>query len=146
MDDENYGFKPLRVNQDENIQAWIMGCILEFVKFEKGFYWFQDFTSESISNSKENWINTQTAFREEAFDLFNENEELIKIYRDKFRAHVDEIGKKALAELKQDVKDHYFDKYSRCQVTVKVLESKKEYKETLQLIKKENELRMSIFD
>ena len=145
MDEEEYSFQPKSQNQDEAIDAWVMGCILGFVKFDKGNYWYQDFTAESLGNEKENWKNTGSAYRETAFEQFSSNEQLIKLYMDKFHTHIDDIGNLQAGELEKDVKDNYFRKYSRCQVTLKRLESSKEYIDTLKLIKKENEHRTSIF-
>lgn len=145
MDEEEYSFQPKSQNQDEAIDAWVMGCILGFIKFDKGSYWYQDFTDESLGNEKENWKSTGSAFRETAFEQFSSNEQLIKLYMDKFSSYIHDIGNLQAAELEKDVTDNYFRKYSRCQVTLKMLESKKEYKDTLKLIKKENEHRTSIF-
>ena len=145
MDEEEYSFQPKNQNQDEAIDAWVMGCILGFIKFDKGSYWYQDFTDESLANDKENWKSSGSAFRETAFERFSSNEQLIKLYMDKFSAHINDIGNLQAVELEKDVTDNYFRKYSRCQVTLKMLESKKEYKDTLKLIKKENEHRISIF-
>lgn len=145
MDEEEYSFQPKGQNQDEAIDAWVMGCILGFVKFDKGSYWYQDFTDESLGNEKENWKSTGSAYRETAFEQFSSNEQLINMYIDKFHTHIDDIGNLQAGELEKDVKDNYFRKYSRCQVTLKRLESSKEYIDTLKLIKKENEHRTSIF-
>lgn len=145
MDEEEYSFQPKNQNQDEAIDAWVMGCILGFIKFDKGNYWYQDFTDESLGNEKENWKSTGSAYRETAFEQFSSNEQLIKLYMDKFHTHIDDIGNLQASELEKDVKDNYFRKYSRCQVTLKRLESSKEYIDTLRLIKKENEHRTSIF-
>lgn len=146
MDEEEYSFEPQSANYDEALDAWVMGCILGFVKFDKGSYWYQDLTSKSAFNAKENWVNSGSAFRETAFEQFCENEELIKKYMDAFAAHLEAIGKVAIEELRADVENNYFRKYSRCQVTEKMLQSKREYKDTLELISKEAEHSLLIFN
>lgn len=146
MDAEEYSFEPKKADMDEALDAWVMGCILGLVKFEKGSYWYQDLTSKSAFNAKENWVNSGSAFRETAFEQFSENEELIKKYQDAFAAHLDAIGSVAKEELREDVENNYFRKYSRCQVTERMLKSKREYKETLELITKETEHSLLIFN
>ena len=65
---------------------------------------------------------------------------------DAFAAHLEAIGKVATEELRADVENNYFRKYSRCQVTEKMLQSKREYKATLELISKEAEHSLLIFN
>ncbi len=145
MDNEGYGFMPRNANQDEALDAWVKGCVLGFIKFD-GYYCYLDFINRGLDESKENWVSTKESFREDAFKIFSENDQLIAEYIKRFQEHIEEIGKKAADELQADVKANYFRKYSRCQVTIKTLESKKEYKETLLLIKKELEHKDEIFD
>ena len=48
------------------------------------------------------------------------------------------IGDIQKAELLTDVKANYFDKYSRCQLTHKTVNSMTQYEETKKLLTKEN--------
>lgn len=145
MDDEEYSFQPKKQNQDEAIMAWTMGCILNLVKFDQGVYWFFDDTIPVIVGPEDQWVNTHSAYRDRAFEKFCSCEHIIKQYTDKFRIHLDEIGKKAAAELEKDVMNNYFTKYSHCQLTINTIKTQRGYEETNKLITAENKCRELIF-
>ena len=146
MDDEEYSFQPKKQNQDEAVMAWTMGCILDLIKFDQGVYWFFDDTISVIAGPEDQWVNTHSAYRDRAFEKFCSNDHVIKQYFDKFRQHLHEIGTKSAADLKKDVMDNYFTKYSHCQLTINTIRTGRGYEETDKLIKAENKCREFIFD
>ena len=145
MNDEEYSFQPKKQNQDEAVMAWTMGCILDLVKFDQGVYWFFDDTISVIAGPEDQWVNTHSAYRDRAFEKFCSNDHLIKQYTDKFRMHLDEIGKKQTAELEKDVMENYFSNYSHCQLTINTIRTGRGYEETNKLITAENKCRELLF-
>ena len=145
MDEEEYSFQPKKQNQDEAIMAWTMGCILGLVKFDQDKYWFNDDTIPVIAGPEDQWVNTHSAYRDRAFEKFCQNDRVVKQYFAKFRKHLEEIGKKAAAELQKDVMDNYFSKYSHCQLTLNTIKTGRGYEETNKLLTEENKCRELIF-
>ncbi len=138
MDDEDYSFAPKKANQSEAIMAWTMGCILGLIKFEKSVYWYHDETIELVTGMDDKWVSTHSAYRDKAFEKFCMSDHIIKQYTDKFIAYLKAIGDLQKSDLYNDVRENYFIKYSRCQLTKKTIESVHGYEETQKLLINEN--------
>ena len=136
MDEEDYSFAPKAANQDEVLLAWTIGCILGKIKFDKS-YWYQDDTVEIIIGEDDKWVNTQCAYRDQAFNEFAAKPYLIDQYIKAFNDHLDAIGTTAKNALFEDVKNNYFKKYSHCQLTLKTIKSVHGYEDTQKLIARE---------
>lgn len=144
MQENGASFQPKDSSRDEALEAWVMGCVLGLIKFDKKYYFWDDEVESATGD--EPWVDAESPYRDIAFKKFCENPHLFKQYQDKFVAHIDEIGSKAAAELCEDVVKNYFRKYSRCQLTSKTISSSREYAETEKLILQEQRIKESIFN
>lgn len=150
MNDEFFEFEPKGANVDEAIEAWVKGCIIEIVRFDKtkGVYVYFD-EGQQIKGAGEIWTNLHTAYRDKAFEQFASDANIIRQIDEKFEAHLAELGTTKVKELYEDVSQHYFEKYSRCQLTKRTVFGQNvgmEYLGTQRLFKQEGEAIDRIFN
>ena len=144
---ECFDFEPKNANADEALTAWVKGCILGLIKFDKTYWVFDD--EKQIAGGKEEvWTNFHSAYRDKAFDAFSKMPALWKQIEDKFKHYLDDMGKKKTEDLKKDVLDNYFTNYSRCQLQWSTIAKEPvslEYIPTKRLILQETNLLEKLF-
>ena len=145
MEEEFFEFEPKNINADEALEAWVKACILGLIKFDKT-YWVYDDEKQIAGGQEEVWTNFHSAYRDKAFDAFSKNPALFKQIDEKFKRHLEDMGKKKAEELKNDVLKNYFTNYSRCQlqwttiakepVSIEYIPTKKLFQQETQLLEK----------
>ncbi len=92
------------------------GLIRGLVKNENGKYYFK---SEALGDILDDyWEPLGTAYRDEAFETFCRNRQSVMAEYPKIIQEIEaKEGSEAIAELKEDVKAHYMEKYSQLNLT-----------------------------
>ncbi|MBR1808795.1 MAG: hypothetical protein IJ776_05370 [Paludibacteraceae bacterium] len=136
MKEEHFSLYPHSISRDKGLEAWVIGCMLGFVKFEESVYMYYNDTQESRDEQKKHWVSTQTPFRDKAYELFRTNQNVIENYLEEFERRMVELGVAAVDEFYANVKNNYIAQYSRCPLTMEMINNSL-YLKTKELIEEE---------
>lgn len=117
MQREKFSIFPTATNdEDEMLSIWIWGLIRGLIKNEGGKYYFK---SEALGDILDDyWEPLGTPYRDEAFETFCRNRQSVMAEYPKIIQEIEaKEGSEAIAELKEDVKAHYMEKYSQLNLT-----------------------------
>lgn len=138
--DECFDIQPRVAGAKEALEAWVKGCIMGRIKVEKNSYWYQDPTVQQVSNAQEGWVSAQTAYRDKTYTKFSKKTQLVKRYLDDFKEFAKSLSKKDYEELIKNVRENYFEDYSRCTLLISTIETGRGYEDTYKLILSEQAL------
>lgn len=118
MDEENFDLIPKDVvAEDKTICAWIFGLVLHKRTngqqgiFRKGTGKFFIKSGSQGDSLKDYWIDLNTAWRDVAFESFQEKNYEHEILSE-VKFYLDSIGGDAVNELINEIKEYYIDKFS----------------------------------
>ncbi len=131
MERENFSIWPEQ-KEDHSLEAWVLGFVYNFVKFEDGVY---KVYSEAKGDALDDYLTSLSAYRDEAYDMFRKDGyavEMIGLIEEKRKKDGEDVTK----ELIIDVIDNYRSKYS--QINLKADELKKrEFSKIADLLRRE---------
>lgn len=131
MDREGFSIWP-HEQDDNNLEAWVLGFVYGFIKYEEGVY---KIYSEKKGNPLDDFWSTLSQYRDEAFIQFKNEKyasELIKSIEEKRKKD----GEASTTELIEDVRNNYRTKYAQIDLTNEELKSNP-YKSVGDLVSKE---------
>ncbi|MDL2309551.1 hypothetical protein LJC39_00280 [Parabacteroides sp. OttesenSCG-928-B22] len=119
MRSEDFSLYPKR-KDDDTLELWVYGFLFGLIKFENGSYLYK---SQQLGDPLLGyWVNTNMAYRDEAFESFKHNKSQI---RNEFNGFIGEVertkGASAMSEFKADVKANYLEKYAQVNMSVEEL-------------------------
>lgn len=133
MNREKFSIWP-EEKEDQSLEAWVMGLVYGFIKFENGKYQIQ--SKKKGIPRKKYWVELSD-YRDDAFDLFLKEDyvsEMIDLIEEKRK----QSGDDATKQLISDVISNYYEKYSQINLSDDELD-KKEFAKIAELIDREIE-------
>lgn len=111
MDREEFSVMPKKTTDEDLLDLWVKGLIFGLIKNEDGKYKLKSL--EKGDAFDDFWIDL-SEFRDEAFDEFRKNKTSVRKEFNEFLGKLEEDkGKEAIKQILDDVKAHYFEKYSQ---------------------------------
>ena len=119
MNREDFSFYPEQ-EEDKSISIWVWGLIFGLIKFENdSFHYINKKEGQPLTNY---WVNLQTSYRDEAFNIFKSNiRDIVKDYEEYVNQIETEKDSSEMEKFKNDVKKNYFEKYSQSNLTMENL-------------------------
>lgn len=135
MRKERFSLEPKTGIGIDMIEYWVKGFIFGLIKNEDGKYQFK--SDELGDPLLDNWVDLG-AFRDEAYDEFVNNEDVIV---KEFTKYINEIvskkGEQYYENLISEVKDNYWDKFSQINMTKSMVVGTKGYEGIQNLVRSE---------
>ncbi len=101
-----------KTSQDESLELWVKGLILEKIKNENSTYFYYDKSKKNHATTK-GWIKLADNWRDKAFEEFSKKikdikDDYLEEWEDRKRHNLD-----GFEQLLEDVRNNYFDNYSQ---------------------------------
>jgi hypothetical protein len=131
MDRMGFSIWPMQ-KQDHSLEAWVLGFVYGFIKFEDGKY--KIYSTEKGDALDDYWMEL-SEYRDEAFDSFK-RENLVGEIISLVEERQEKDGSDATKELIEDVVKNYRAKYSMIDLSQDDLK-KREYDKIAELLRSE---------